>query len=447
MKRILVLFIFIVLQSVLLNAQNGNVTDSLKIELEVSNDIERISILNQLSELYKNSDPFKSYSYAREALRLSYLKKDPHGQIIAHGNIGAFFQYTAQYSKALENYFKVNKLFEELDGDSVLLIRNNNLLGEVYRDLEEYDKALEYYGIARELSKKAEELETLIVVNANIALTYIEQGDFNEALRISKSSLEISESRDYLFGTMISLFNIGLVNHQLGEFEDAIDCFNRLENMVEQYGEQIGAEFILGKIKLYYSLAESYYSLGNFKQAQEYALKSWNIANGPNYKIDFKMVNDFLYKYYLNRENHAEALKYFELSYALNDEIKSEVNNRQVLLLESLEEERKMAFAMNLELEKRDKKFRLEYIGISVVLLNIFLLALILGRYKLSQQIGKAIIFLSFLFLFEFALLLIDPPLDLHTSGEPVYKMLANSSLAIVFTFLHRFLEKKVAFN
>ncbi len=106
-----------------------------------------------------------------------------------------------------------------------------------------------------------------------------------------------------------------------------------------------------------------------------------------------------------------------------------------------------MIIAMNLEQQKRNRRFTLEYIGISVGILIIFLLALVFGKYKVSMQLGRAIIFLSFLFLFELVLLLIDPPLELRTSGEPVYKMLANSGLAIVFTFFHRFLERKVNFN
>jgi hypothetical protein len=112
-----------------------------------------------------------------------------------------------------------------------------------------------------------------------------------------------------------------------------------------------------------------------------------------------------------------------------------------------LEEERKKSIAMELERQKRDRKFRLEYIGISAAILIIFLLAQIFGRFKVSKQLSRGIIFLCFLFLFEFVLILIDPPLEMRTSGEPVYKMLANSGLAIFFTFLHRFLEKKVTIN
>jgi len=103
----------------MLIAQTSNIADSLKIRLEQSNDIERIDILNQLGELNKTSDPFKSYSYAIEALSVSSRIKYPMGQILAYEHMGIFFHYTAQYLKALENYFKVNKLIGELDGDSV----------------------------------------------------------------------------------------------------------------------------------------------------------------------------------------------------------------------------------------------------------------------------------------------------------------------------------------
>ena len=447
MKSYIILFLFLIFQTALLNAQHFSRADSLKVELEQADDIAKIDILNQLSDLYRRSDPFTSYRYDRDALNLSTLNNHTKGQILALSNIGVFFQYNAQYSKALENYFKVNELIYGMGGDSSLLIGNNNLLGEVYRDLKEFDKALEYYETALELAKNTGAFGTEIVIHANIALTYIDQRKFDEALTISEESLRNSESRDYQFGIMISLYNIGLVNHHLEKYEKAIENFQILENLVEQYGEQMGAEFIQGKIKLFHSFAESHYSLNQFKPALEYALKAWELASTTIYKIDFKNVNDFLYSYYLGRGNHKEALRYLELSYKLNDELKSETNNRQVLLLESLEEERKETIERNLEQQKRERKFRLEYIGISVIILIVFLLATIFGRYKMSKQIGKAILFLSFLFLFEFVLLLVDPPLELYTSGQPAYKMLANSGLAIAFTFLHRFLERKVTLN
>jgi tetratricopeptide (TPR) repeat protein len=203
------------------------------------------------------------------------LNKYPQGQIPAYGNIGIFFHHTAQYSKALENFFKVNELLAKLDPDSLLLIRNNNLLGEVYRALKEYDQALDYYELARELSESTGEFQTQVITNANIALTHIEQGEFEKALSISENSLEISNNRDFLFGIMISLFNIGLVNHHLEKYTVAIDTFQRLEHMVELYGEQIGAEFNLGKIKLYHSMAESYFAIGQFSHAERYLLSSY----------------------------------------------------------------------------------------------------------------------------------------------------------------------------
>jgi tetratricopeptide (TPR) repeat protein len=447
MKRFVVFAIFLGFQTVFLTAQDSGNSDSLKTELEIAEGIERIDILNQLSELYTNSDPFQSYSYAREALRLASLERYPEGQIMAHENIGVFFRFTSQYSKALENCFKINELFEEIDGDSSLLIRNNNILGEVYRDLKEFDKALEYYEVALELSKRTGDFNFHIVINANIALAYIELGEFDKVLDISKETLELAEKRNYLFGIMISLYNIGLVNQHLEKHDIAIDYLLKLEDMVEQYSDQMGAEFTLGKIRLYYSIAESYYALGDLPLSEQYALKSWRTAEGSDFKIDFKAINDFLYTYYLHLGNHQEALTYFELSYKINDELKSEINNRQVLLLESLEEERKETIAMKLEQQKRDRRFRLEYFGISVVILVVFLLANIFGRYRISKQFSKAIIFLSFLLLFEFVLLLIDPPIEIHTSGEPVYKMIANSCLAIIFTFLHRFFEKRVTLS
>jgi hypothetical protein len=54
-------------------------------------------------------------------------------------------------TKALENYFKVKEIVEEIGGDSILLIRNNNLLTITWSsmwksDLDEYYTSSQFPG-------------------------------------------------------------------------------------------------------------------------------------------------------------------------------------------------------------------------------------------------------------------------------------------------------------
>ena len=96
MKPFPFLFISLIVFVSLLDAQDSSKIDILKNELEQSGGIAKIDILIELSDFFKTSDPFRSYSFAREALRLSIVNKYPQGQILAHGNMGVFYRYNAQ---------------------------------------------------------------------------------------------------------------------------------------------------------------------------------------------------------------------------------------------------------------------------------------------------------------------------------------------------------------
>jgi hypothetical protein len=128
----------------------------------------------------------------------------------------------------------------------------------------------------------------------------------------------------------------------------------------------------------------------------------------------------------------------------INDELHEEANNRNVIALELLEKEREEELAAQIEHIKKIRKFRLQYSSILVIILLIFLFTFLLTKLRVSQQVASGILFLGFLLFFEFVFVLLDPFTEQKTGGEPLLKMLINSGIALIFTILHRFIEKRI---
>ena len=66
------------------------------------------------------------------------------------------------------------------------------------------------------------------------------------------------------------------------------------------------------------------------------------------------------------------------------------------------------------------------------------------GKFVASDKTIEAIIFLSFLILFEFLLVLLDPFMDNYTNGLPLISLLFNIGLALLIFPLHAYFETKL---
>jgi hypothetical protein len=79
-----------------------------------------------------------------------------------------------------------------------------------------------------------------------------------------------------------------------------------------------------------------------------------------------------------------------------------------------------------------------------VGIITLFILLVMLGLFKISPRIIRALGFFSFIFLFEFVILLADHQIHEMTHGEPWKVLLIKILLAAVLLPLHHWLEHKV---
>ncbi len=124
-------------------------------------------------------------------------------------------------------------------------------------------------------------------------------------------------------------------------------------------------------------------------------------------------------------------------------EAMSRIGRLQKEYQQKLIEEVEMRAATDLK-NKRNREDLLQYTGILVFLIFLFLFVFYSERLTLSPALSGGIIFLGFVLLFEFVLVLLDPSIERITGGKPLFKHMANAGIAVFIIPMHNFFERKL---
>ena len=262
------------------------------------------------------------YAYYEEAvevnLRFIRLSEETNGQnettADAYNNIGVVYRDLGDYDKALEYYFKALEITKEVLGEKHPDTASSyNNIGAVYHKLGDYDKALEFYNKALEIRKDVLEEnhpDTASSYN-NIGVVYSNLGDYKKALEYYIKALEIfkevlgEKHRD----TAGSYDNIGIVYHKLGDYDKALEFYNKaLEIFKEVLGENHPDTAIS-----YNNTGLFDDELGDYDKALEYYNKSLEVKksvlgeNHPDTAISYNNIGVV----YDDLGDYDKALEYY----------------------------------------------------------------------------------------------------------------------------------------
>ena len=154
-----------------------------------------------------------------------------------------------------------------------------NILGVSYRDIGDYNKAIEYHKKTLEIRINTLGDDHLGVVNSynNLGVAYNSLGDYNKAIEYHEKALEI---RINTLGenhpdVADSYNNLGISYDGLGDYNKAIEYHEKaLEIRINTPGENQNHRNI---IRSYVFLGKIYYGLGDYGKAIEYYEKALEI--------------------------------------------------------------------------------------------------------------------------------------------------------------------------
>jgi len=325
-------------------ANHQQLVDSLKTQLEHSDDSLKIKILLQLSWEYRNFNPELSLQYGLEAINLADKYKDYEGCANAHSFVGVAYRILGNYSEAIDHYFTgldianrhgikeqegyayinlanlhvyqghYTKANENLSKALVIANETNNqsMLAYVFANFgrakllnNELDSALWFFGKALDIRKQINQLPQQAVCYKYMADIYFLKGNFRLASENYNRSLEVVNKENDIDLYANILLKMSLIELKKNNLNTSL----KYATKGKAIGQEIGARLIIRDASEI--LAELYMLQGDYKKAS-------------NYLQSVIQYNDTLFGQQL-------AEKLFFLEYQLENEIKEsriEVLNR-----------------------------------------------------------------------------------------------------------------------
>lgn len=287
---------------------------SLEDKLQKATGSDKVTLLNDLSELYLDISPHKSLRYGDEALNLA-REEDHNSQIIDSLNsMGMAHFVLANYGEAIK-YFDKGIKQEKKSPYPKGLAYSLNGLGLVHHIQGNYEKAIGYFTQALDAYESAGDQQGLAYCLNNIGTIKDTGGQYQEALEYYLQALDINLDLDNKEEVATCYNNIGYVHIQLEYYSEAFEYYVKALRIYEELKQNAGTATVLSNIAEIYTYQEEYeLALSNYSKAMEVYMKleaKEDIANTMNnIGYVYEQVDDYetALKFYMNALEIQEAI-------------------------------------------------------------------------------------------------------------------------------------------
>jgi len=320
-----VLTILLIFTCFILNKNIGQNIDSLYLKIQYTQDTtSKIELYIKIASYYyqKEKDSKEAEKILLEAKKLAEDCGKPLLVIRTNNEIGILYRNLSRYSEALLLHKEAYRLAVEVDNRNQIALTLNNI-GVVYRRLDDNSIAAEYHLKALKIAEEIKDTFSISVSENSLGNIYSYSSKFSEALLHFSNALKLSQLQKNLLGETINLNNIGEVYELSGNYEKAKEFYFRSLEINKRLNNEKGIAICLngiGKILLYTDFPKTAY-------------KYFSEAATINKKIGDKK---FIAESYINLGRSLVKLKKFdEAEQCINQGIKVslEINSRSLLQL------------------------------------------------------------------------------------------------------------------
>ncbi len=220
--------------------------------------------------------------------------------------------FNTEDDDAVEMYFeRVRKIYEDLHEHDLicsLFVKT----GQAYLEVREYETALKYHLIAKELLKKSGDDARLSHVLADIGLNYLNLGAYVKAMEYTRSSIEISERLGNL-NLVFAYNNYASIYYSLKRSDKALKYY--------LFALKKGDEMSFHKMDAHIlnNIANIYSDKNNFEKAHEYYIRSLACEATQEEKYSRASTINNIGIIYSRQKQFDEAIQWFEKSIAISE--------------------------------------------------------------------------------------------------------------------------------
>ncbi len=259
----------------------------------------QVELLNEMGWAYMQQEDYrKARSYFNNALKLAKEKKSGGLENIYY-SLSIVNYYEGKLKEALEYAEKALELAKE-SGNELIQERVHHQLGNMFVSSGQLEEAEKHLTIGMELQKKNYDLYGLTISYISLGRLYYEKGELEKAETLLKDALphvskignSSSEARIYndlanvyytrgelkkaqeLYERVLKIYkkdeekaavcsNLGILLHELGEFEESISYLRRALSVFEKKGNPRLLALV------YYNISQVYLDAGQVELARD----------------------------------------------------------------------------------------------------------------------------------------------------------------------------------
>jgi hypothetical protein len=458
----------------------GLYNEALSVARENKLDDETVSCHLALSAAYRSvPDADKALSHCNEAN--SYMGPATSDSLRVLGMLEYGAVYTARREKllALRSFFAALRLSEE-KGLVRLQRQSYAYLAGFYGSIEEYDRAIDYAVRSLELRKQLTDPQARYnqvedLTNIGNLYGYKKSYDmarfyFAQAVRLAdslkfaplKMSAYIGMLNNYLYASQpqqaLAFFNgadtlkaylrgfgyegiidqaYGYIYTDLNRFDSAYYYYARSAPLFENSLNNTS------RYSFYVQMGRLHNKAGRYNESIDYYGKARTLATQMSDLKAQQVVVSELDTLYRKTGHFKEALEMTALTLGYRDSLDKLGKEKDLMQIEAADELDRQQRLDAVKKEQKEKRHRIQYLGITIAIAASFLLLAMTGFFRVSQKAIKLVGFFSFLMFFEFLFLLFKKSIGTITQGEPWKDLAFMIALAAVLLPLHHWVEEK----
>lgn len=431
------------------------------------------------ADVYRTlGDNIQAMTYSNQAVTTASDLENDTVQVAAYTSLGESYEARNEKLLAFRNYLKALDMAEL--GKNDLLIRNaSTYLANFYYGIHEEDKAIDYeLNTAIPIDRKLKHFNELRGDYTALAQFFASKQEYDIALKSYEHATQLADSIHFDLVKINSYIGIFEIYFKSGQYQKGMTYF-RLHPVVSDYLDRAGMEYVVDGI-----YADAYMDMGRYDSATYYfGRESPEVeakANAPA-KADFyddmgefykkrgmwdkaagcyqkeegigKAIGDLhilehadenLDTLYWRMNDFARAYTYHTQYGQYSDSLRNLSKETELLKLEVDNDNRQRERASREEEQDRERRHNVQYMGFTVGLVLLFISLVMMGWLAVPASVIRGLGFLSFIFLFEFIILLTDKQISELTHDEPWKVLLIKIALAAILLPLHHWSEHRV---
>jgi class 3 adenylate cyclase/lipopolysaccharide biosynthesis regulator YciM len=242
-----------------------------------------------------------------------------------HNAMGEIYREMGSYLKALEHY-ELGLRGHLLDDNQLRVAALKNNIGIVYHNLEEYDKAMKYFEEALPVFEEFGHLVFQGNALGNMANIYLTQKTYNKAEEYMERNLKIQKGFGPYYEAK-AYSSLAQLNLDKKNFTKAIEYIQRAEEIWIPMGAAANSD--LARIKMYQG--HIYMEQGNYQNSIELFQESSLLTDEIN-SLDLKANSvEYLYQVHKKSGKSDKALEYLEELLVLNDSLNKDETGKELL--------------------------------------------------------------------------------------------------------------------